>query len=85
VVDPAALKGVHFSLHGLEQHMIMDSVDVFARIRGMLEDFLNIVRVGQAGCESTRDTLAVMRILVGAQRSREADGRRVLMNELVLE
>jgi hypothetical protein len=85
IIDLPAPTTLRFSLHCKEHHKAVDWVDIYERVYAMLKDFLSIVEAGASPRRWLEDTLAVMRILVGAQRSREQNNRRMSLGEFVLD
>lgn len=76
VLYPMA-KTLEMSLHGTEGHVVLPADDPFFMMRSLLGDFVSMVRTGRRPVELMKDTVAVCRIMIGADVSRRAGGRRV--------
>lgn len=76
VLCPLA-KTLEMSLHGTVGHLVLPAEDPFFMMRSLLGDFVSMVRTGRRPVELMKDTVAVCRIMIGADISRREGGRRV--------
>ena len=84
VLYPLA-KTLEMSIHGTGGHLVLPADEPFLMMRSLLGDFTSMVRTGKRPVELMKDTVAVCRIMIGADISRRAEGRRVRVeNELKL-
>jgi hypothetical protein len=84
IIDLSVLKTLYFSLHGISKSKTVDFSDIHSRVYPMLNDFMNIIKMNIPNPKSMEDTMAVMRILVGADSSRKYNGKRIQLEEFVL-
>ena len=79
VLYPLA-KTLEMSLHGTGGHLALTADDPFFMMRSLLGDFVSMVRTGKRPVELMKDTVAVCRIMIGADISRREGGRRIRLD-----
>ena len=80
VLYPMA-KTLEMSLHGTQGHSVLPADDPFFMMRSLLGDFVSMVRTGKRPVELMKDTVAVCRIMIGADISRREEGRKVRIED----